>query len=1488
MLMRYIIIIILLFLNINSYSQRIKKFTDSLDLFPNQLATYFKDVYKENENLINKFLSYWDGDTASKFLKEEKLRIIHTSNSLLKINARPAPHFLSYLSCLIFFKDYNISSTEFYNWHQGIDSIIANNKNPLPIVNGVLNNTINFLNEKLLYKSNILKWKISTDIFNFTIQNNQPTIYFKEARVICYINNDSTEIKEFEGYFLTADNILRGIKGKITWEHAGYSKDSAYAELKNYQINITRSEYRIENVLFYFKYFFDKPIEGTLINKVHSYKTIDDVLYPQFISYQQNFYIKNLYPNINYHGGLTIQGSKMIGSGVKNQNAQIFVYKNDTLILIARSNRFSFRPDRILSSNSEICIKFNSDSIYHPSIGFRYIVPQKTLNLFQNDLYTSKSPYFNSYHNIDMYFEQLTWQTDQSYMIFGPFPGNAIGIASFESKNYFNKNEFEKMQGMDYVHPLIAIRGYAKFKGWEEFTATELANYLKMPVHLVKEMLIILASKGFLFYDPDTETARIKEKIYDYINANANIIDYDILRFNSRTKSPLENARLNLRTFDLIINGIESIQVSDSQNVFIFPKNQQIIMKKNRNFHFSGVVIAGLFRFEGQNFLFHYDSFKINLQNIEKLNFKYIGDKLDNYGRPLYEEVKTTINNVTGELLIDRPDNKSGKNSFPEYPIFTSKENSYIYFDDKKIQNGVYKKGDFYFLVYPFKIDTLDNFTKSTLTFNGKLISAGILPEIETKLTLQNDKSLGFKIEVSNLSLYGGKGSFSDSLTLSNNGLEGKGTIRYLSSTSKCNNIIFHPDSLIAKANEFTIDFTTSKIPETPRVYSKNNTIKWYPYKDTMKITRSDREFTIFNDSTHLIGNLILTNKGLFGNGLLDIKLATLKSNNYKFMANELFSDTTEFTLKSKDKNIPLVYANNVRSYFNFSRKTAEFNSIEPFTRVNFPENKYISFLNYFSWDINKHLFTMSLKGTQDFYTLQQQGPVYLSVDPSQDSLNFISPLAYYDYLNNTIKATKVQYIDVADSRIFPYNEEITINNNGLIQTLEKAKIIANRNNQYHTIYNSQINIISRKKFKGNGYYDYLDEERKAQTIFFKEINVNDSIITLATTTLSEVDSFYLSPRFAFQGNIILRADKKFLIFDGATQIQTTCPLLATQWLKFKAEINPDSIFIPVSLQSKNINFKNIYSGILFNYDTLKIYPAFLSTKKYHNDFLMFPVYGYLTYDKKNSSFIITTQEKFLNRDTIGNYLSLNTEECILYGEGKFDLGVDLDQVRLTTAGAIKYDLNTNKLDFDIVLGINFYIDELSINTMANDLDSLPDLPIVNLSNKKFILSINNIAGANKAKSFLEELNLFGNVKNVPDELNFKLFFSDIKMKWDESYRSFRTYGKIGLGSVNNTQINRYVNGIIEIPVRRSGDIMDIYLEIDRLKWYYFGYTPGVMQILSSNKEMNDAIMAVKSSKRTLKPVKRGGRIYTYIVSTDAKKQTFYNRYLYILRNEEQ
>jgi hypothetical protein len=102
-----------------------------------------------------------------------------------------------------------------------------------------------------------------------------------------------------------------------------------------------------------------------------------------------------------------------------------------------------------------------------------------------------------------------------------------------------------------------------------------------------------------------------------------------------------------------------------------------------------------------------------------------------------------------------------------------------VFYDSYSIQKGKYKRDGFYFEVEPFQIDSLDNFNKKNLKFQGTLISGGIFPDIKEPLVLMEDNSLGFQINTtdSGFQAYGGKAKVTGDLTLNFSGLKGKGKL---------------------------------------------------------------------------------------------------------------------------------------------------------------------------------------------------------------------------------------------------------------------------------------------------------------------------------------------------------------------------------------------------------------------------------------------------------------------------------------------------------------------------------------------------------------------------------------------------------------------------------------------------------------------------------------------------------------------------------------
>ena len=118
------------------------------------------------------------------------------------------------------------------------------------------------------------------------------------------------------------------------------------------------------------------------------------------------------------------------------------------------------------------------------------------------------------------------------------------------------------------------------------------------------------------------------------------------------------------------------------------------------------------------------------------------------------------------------------------------------------------------------------------------------------------------------------------------------------------------------------------------------------------------------------------------------------------------------------------------------------------------------------------------------------------------------------------------------------------------------------------------------------------------------------------------------------------------------------------------------------------------------------------------------------------------------------------------------------------------------------------------------------------------------------------------------------MVFNDLKMRWDQESKSFKSFGKIGLSNIQNKQINKYVTGHVHLVNKRSGDILTFYFEVDRNNWYFFSYTRGIMQAISSNSDFNSAITETKPDKRKSKGTKVQGP-YQYMYSSAKKKKDF-------------
>jgi hypothetical protein len=559
------------------------------------------DDKKQSKEFLEKFEILWNSGTIS---DEEKKMIYQTSNAILSKRAMIYPHINNYIQSIYFFFNTGHDKGSYNSWDKAINFIIGNKKMTLRNVETFLQMTVDLFKTNSIYKSSTTEWRADNNDFKFQ-WNQTIRLIYGEMNLICYAKRDSIVIYKTKGvYYPLEDNKWIGTNGKVTWERAGFKPEEVYAMLNNYTIKMSQSKYETDTVSFVNTAFFDKPLLGSFEEKATEIISEEKATYPRFESFTKRFQIKNIYDGVDYDGGFSMHGAKFLGSGSKEEPAQLFFYRDNKIFLKTSAKLYTFRPDRIIATNAFISFRIAEDSIFHPGLLFKYFVDKRTIELIRDGEGLSNSPFFNSYHKIDMDFENLTWKIDDPKMDFRMLKGSTFVRAVFESSNFFSKYRFEKLQGMDETNPLVWVNKFIKQYGFDEFSLNELANFMRKDIAQVRNLMLTLAFQGIIDYDFYENRIKVKQRFYDYLNSFAGKIDYDVISFFSEPEGGGDNASLNLLNNELKIRGVDQIQLSDSQNVVIFPEGEEILLKKNRDFEFAGKIRAGLFVFFWQEIFF--------------------------------------------------------------------------------------------------------------------------------------------------------------------------------------------------------------------------------------------------------------------------------------------------------------------------------------------------------------------------------------------------------------------------------------------------------------------------------------------------------------------------------------------------------------------------------------------------------------------------------------------------------------------------------------------------------------------------------------------------------------------------------------------------------------------------------------------------------------------------------------------------------------------
>ena len=1443
------------------------------------LATPSKTYEKKSEELLSRFYQRW---TIGRFNKQEKDGIRHLIETMRHKKMRTFPFLYDYVYTLTLLSESAQVPKSILAWHAYADSLLIEKSTTGFADFLVFSN--NLLEKNQLHQKKYYSWFARESRFRFYLDT-VFVVRFEKVDLVCASSNDSTSVEGTGGFFDYKNKAWIGSGGVVRWSRFGEQAGTdIYVDLPDYSILLDEPVFQVDSAVLHYKRFFSNPVVGVFRDKVLSSPPGDRSLFPVFTAYRGDIELPDIYTNMNYFGGIQIEGPNLYGVAVNGLMAMVTIMRNDTVFGKMTSEKFRILNDNTISAQATVVFYFENDSIYHPGLRVKYTNEDQQLVLYNEKEGSNSIPFFDSYHQLDIYVQALFWKLNEENILFKRIRMvNDKNLAYFVSSNYYSDRDFYQLQGIDDLHPLYVIQNFVNTYQVSEIQLGVLAGYMELSPEQVSAMLIGLSNKGFLVYNTETQIAIVKDRLNYFLDAKAGITDYDVLSLVSDvTTKP--NASFNIHNLGLSVYGVPQVSISDSQEVYIYPYDKSIQFFKNRNFNFDGHVHMGLLDFYTRNSTFVYDSFMLRMNYVDSLAFMVKSQDTRSRIDSLIH-VNNVITDLNGSIYIDDPNNKSGLKNFPLFPTFVSNDESYVFFNRKSIQDSTLHADHFYYRVDPFVFDSIKTFSTDGLAFEGTLVSSGIFPDISQPLVVMSDYSLGFEHHTpeTGYPVYDAKGTFTRDISLSNEGFIGQGSLKFLTSGSTSDRYIFYPDSLVAIGQGFVVEKSPLEY-DFPSVQGDTVDIRWMVDTNVMFVDNLDKPFIMYSNSW-LNGNLELNPGYMRGNGAFYFDQSELVSNTLQFNYNRLSADSADFYLKNRENDTLVFYANQYHAKINFDEQTGWFNHLYDNSFVKFPFNKYISTLDEVEWRMKDDMLLLKSNLSKDYKGLDTLnnmevidyklvGPEFISLKPGQDSLRFFAGQASYNLRNYTIDIEYIKLIKVADAAIFPEAGKLRVLRDAQIETLKNATLIADTINKHHELYQAEVNIFGRKQYTAKAWINYTDRLGARQPVYLSDIGVNDMGVTTGYGQTPPEEVFFLSPEYLYQGAIKLVAADPYLHFEGGYRLNQECVLNYNNWVAFNQMLNPDDIVFNLADDTYDQDGRKIYFGLAYSDEFRKYYSLAFQPLRNENDRLLMSAKGQLVFDTLSHSFVVGQRINGGTKKLLPDNIVLETETCTMNGRGILDLGLDFNMLNATVTGNFEHLIVPDSTRLEVVLALNFYFDEKLLGMIT---DSLRLSYNTGVTDPKEIFPLflqKNLPNDVDLSGFIEELALYGQIRRLPDLLKQSVIFSDLKLVWDSDSRSYYSKGKIGVGYLGGATINKYLDGYIQIQPGVAGSSITIYLQPSPETWYFLSYKNGIMQVLSSDAAFNEKLEALKPEKRILNQ-NSDTQYYEFVISTKRKVVDF-------------
>ncbi len=629
--------------------------------FSSQPEAFLKDVDKflgaSNRSKTKEFMDVFEPNWLNNFTPEYRSKVVQTSNLIYNKRLPAFPELYNYLLSAHSFVETNQPAESFQSWHQTIDQLLESKK--IKKFRDFIEVCASFFTDGTIYYSTDHIWKAEGGTYRFDFVKYNPEISFENVDLKCFVVNrkasgkenpyiDSIVVRGTTGLLQPLATKWTGRGGVVDWQKVGLDKANNYAEITDYITSLKSTKIESDSALVYTDYY-DEPLYGKFSDYAKKMYREADRIYPQFLSFSKKIVRKNILPDVDYVGGFALEGADFSGVGYDSEKATVLFYRDGKPFAKASALRIKANAKGIKAKECEMVMYIaENDSITHPGLNVSYDL--ESLEFGRDNEGLAQAPFKNSYHQLDMYVDRLIWTKSDPNLSLMWHPLSSRKIARFESQDFFDQKVYSQIQGMNQVNPLVAIYQYQYKYDLDVVEVGKVASAMGYTTEQALPILLELSNQGFISYNKAKQEINLQPKLKKYIDARAGRSDYDNIVFTAnllevktqtetnpdgslnqqaisfnamadslnRRKAQTSNfGSLNLSTLDFKLNEVDPIEVSPAQKVVVFPDAGSLLVKKNRDFLFSGAIMAGKMEVYLDEGAFDYEEFKLLLLNVD-------------------------------------------------------------------------------------------------------------------------------------------------------------------------------------------------------------------------------------------------------------------------------------------------------------------------------------------------------------------------------------------------------------------------------------------------------------------------------------------------------------------------------------------------------------------------------------------------------------------------------------------------------------------------------------------------------------------------------------------------------------------------------------------------------------------------------------------------------------------------------------------------------